>query len=363
MKNKSKYIGPTLNLNINNDDDELNDFLYCWEQFESRPNKMLIHNTYSTKLFVELLNKYIIERNFFTEVSPDEEDFIINDKMFVKLSEDVYCSYVIIDRNHENSMVNELNFFYKSESDFEYIQKIVEKLNECTFNLEEDKSSKLNTVVISSKNVLDIEPIDISEFDTDNFQLYYSEKTGEDIKKIIKEIKKSKKGLSILHGERGTGKTSIINYLASKLDRTVIFIPNNMIENTINNSEFTKLLKIYSNPVIIIDDCEMLFHEYFTKSNMFVNNLLQMVDGFLSDSIGVNIISIFNIENEDEIDHHLLESNNLVGVVEFEFLNEEESNDLAKHLSSKKKYKNKNKLVDIIKNNNTGRDYKKIGLN
>jgi len=113
LKNKSKYIGPTLNLNVNKDDAELNDFLYCWEQFESRPNKIVIHNTYSTKLFVELLNTYIIDRNFFTEVLPDEESFIINDKMFVKLSEDSYCSYIIIDRKHEKSMVNEVTFFYK----------------------------------------------------------------------------------------------------------------------------------------------------------------------------------------------------------------------------------------------------------
>ena len=100
MKNKSKYIGPTLNLNVNKDDAELNDFLYCWEQFESRPNKIVIHNTYSTKLFVDVLNTYIIERNFFTEVLPDDEGFIINDKMFVKISENIYCSYIVIDRKN-----------------------------------------------------------------------------------------------------------------------------------------------------------------------------------------------------------------------------------------------------------------------
>lgn len=350
MKNKSKYIGPTLNLNVNKDDAELNDFLYCWEQFESRPNKIVIHNTYSTSLFVEVLKEYTLEKNFFTEVVPNEESFIINDKMFVKLSEDTYCSYIIIDRKSENSMVNELTFFYKSEDNFESIQEIVEKLNSCNINFEEDASDKLNTIVLSSKNGLEVEPIDISDFDIENFSLYYSKQTGKDINKLIKEINKSNKGLSILHGERGTGKTSVIKYLASKLDRTVIFIPNNMIEHTINNPEFRKFLKTYSKPVIIIDDCEMLFHEYFTKSNMFSNNLLQMVDGFLSDSIEVNVIAIFNIEDEDEIDHSLLESNNLIRVIDFEYLSPSESIELSEHLGNNKQYKNKTAVLDIIKN-------------
>ena len=53
-----------------------------------------------------------------------------------------------------------------------------------------------------------------------------------------------------------------------------------------------------------------LLASVFSKSNMFVNNLMQMVDGFLSDSIEANIITIFNVDDEDEIDHSLLDCNN-----------------------------------------------------
>jgi hypothetical protein len=123
-----------------------------------------------------------------------------------------------------------------------------------------------------------------------------------------------------------------------------------MIEHTINNPEFRKFLKRYNKPVIIIDDCEMLFHEYFTKSNMFANNLLQMVDGFLSDSMEVNIIAIFNVEDEDEIDHSLLESNNLIRVIDFEYLSPIESVELSEYLGNNKQYKNKTTVLDIIRN-------------
>lgn len=361
MKNKSKYLGPTLNLNINEDDSELNDFLYCWEQFESRPNKILIHNAYSSKSFIELFSEIKVERNFFTEVIPSDDDFIINDKMFVKLSDDVYCSYIVIDRRHENSIINEVTFYYRNEDNFTFIQEIIEKLNSCMVNFEEDEYNKVNTVSINSGN-LELEPVDISSIDTDNFEMYYSKSTSKKLKKLVKEVKKSSKGLSILYGERGLGKTSVISYLASKLDRIVIFIPNNMIENTINNSDFRKFLKRYTRPIIIIDDCEMLFNEYFTKSNTFTNNLLQMVDGFLSDTIEVNVIAIFNVEDEDEIDHSLLESNNLLGVVDFDYLSVEESNELSEYLGQGKSFKNKCRVLDIIRNNKLSKNKKEFGL-
>lgn len=360
MKNKSKYTGPTLNLNVNKDDAELNDFLHCWEQFESRPNKIVIHNTYSSNLFIELMATYAVEKNYFTEILPADEDLIINDKMFVKITDSIYCSYIIVDRRHENSTTSEVTFYYKEEKDFKEIQIIVEELNSCTLNFEEDEANNLNTIGLS-QNGLEVEPIDMSDFDIENFELFYTKNTSKDINKLIKEIKKADKGLSILYGERGTGKTSVINYLASKLGRIVIFIPNNMIEHTINNPEFRKFLKRYIKPVIVIDDCEMMFHEYFTKSNMFVNNLLQMVDGFLSDSMEVNVVAIFNVDDEDEIDHSLLESNNLLRVVEFGELSEDESSELSDYLGHKKQYKNKTNVLNIIKNKKP-KDSKEFGL-
>jgi len=361
LKNKSTYTTPTLNLNVNKDDAELNDFLYCWEQFGTRPNKIVIHNTYSTKPFNQLLSELIIEKNYFTEILPAEDEFVINDKMFVKITDEVYCAYVVVDRKHENSIIIELTFFYKSEEDFKTIQEIVEDLNTCTLNFQEEESNNLNTIALSTTSGLEIEPIEMSELDIDNFDLYYTKSTGKDINKLVKEIKKSDKGLSILYGERGTGKTSVINFLASKLDRIVIFIPNSMIEHTINNPEFRKFLKRYTKPVIVIDDCEMMFHEYFNKSNMFVNNLLQMVDGFLSDSMEVNVVAIFNVNSDDEIDHSLLESNNLIRVIEFDHLSSEEATDLSEFIGYKKQYKNKTKVLDIIRNRKP-KDVKDFGL-
>ena len=346
----------SLNLNITKDDYNLNDFIYCWDKFNSRPNRIVIHNTYSSKLFNKVMSGYILDKNVFTEVIPDSEEVIINDKMLVKLDEKCYLSYVVADRNMDNSFIDSITFYY--EGSYEGITDIVDELNDCILDYCEDDSNKLNTIGLSV-NGLEIEPINLKE-ENDNTDLFYNALTFKRVDKAIKGIKKADKGLTILYGDRGTGKTSVINYIASKLDRIVIFIPSSMIEHTINNPEFRKFIKKYEKPILVLDDCELfLGGDVYSKSSMFANNLLQMVDGFLSDTMNVNIVAILNIEDEDEIDPSLLECNNLIEVVEFLPLSEEESNDLAKNLGSNKKYKNKTKVIDIVKKRS---NYEEIGI-
>jgi predicted AAA+ superfamily ATPase len=337
------------NININRDEPTLNDFLFCWSKFESRPNKVVIYNTYSTKEFNEVLSEFSTDRTILTEVIPDGEEYLINDKMFIRIGDGLYVSYVQIDRNSDKSIINELCFIYKGDEDFKKIQEIIEKLNSCLVDFCEEQSDRVNTLSIGP-NGLEIEPVHSSGLDIDNIELYYNSKTFKSLKKMVKSIKKSKKGLSVLYGERGTGKTSIINYLSTSIDRMIIFIPNNMIDTTINNPEFKRFLRRYPSPIIILDDCEMMFNESYARSNILVNNLMQLVDGFLSDSIEVQVITLFNVDTDSQIDHSLLDCNNLIDVVEFNKLSDEEATELSKFLDKSKKYKSPTRLIDVVKN-------------
>lgn len=342
-----------INLNVNKDDSNLNDFLYCWDKFKSRPNKIVIHNTYSTKQFLSIVEKIEQSKNVFTEIIPDYDDYIINDKILVQLSDNFYISYVVIDRNLDSSIVSDVVFYYKEPDDFINISKLIDELESTIVNFTDEESYNLNTLNFSN-GALEIEPIEHMVTDDENVESYYSHKTFKSISKLIKKIKKSDKGLSILWGDRGTGKTSIINHLADKLDRIIIFIPNNLLDVTLSNPDFRKFIKKYQKPIIVLDDCEMIFSEYFTKSNIIVNNLLQLVDGYLSDGLKINIITIFNVESESEIDHTLLDCNNLIDVVEFDYLSSDESNELSKILGNKSTHKTKSRLIEVLnKRNNT----------
>jgi len=356
-----KKIKTNLNININKDDSDLNDFLYCWSKFGSRPNKVIIYNSYLKVAFSDVISEYIEEKNVFTEVIPSETSIILNDKMLVKLSDNLYLSYLIIDRTNENSVIHDITFFFKNyEEELNNINEIIEKLDDCIFDIDVDiPYGKINTITLT-QNGLDIENINFSGLD-DEVDYYYTRDTLKEVDKLIKSIKKSNKGLSIIHGPRGTGKTSVINYLSEKIDKNMIFVPSNMIDITFNNPEFKTFLRKHQNSILVIDDCEMMFNQIFTKSNLFVNNLLQLVDSPLSDSLNINILMIFNVDDIIEIDESLMECNNLIGMVEFDMLDVDTSNDLSKHIGSKKKYQNKTKLIDIIKKRYTT-PQKKVGL-
>jgi Fe-S cluster assembly scaffold protein SufB len=75
----------------------------------------------------------------------------------------------------------------------------------------------------------------------------------------------------------------------------------------------------------------------------------------------VNVIAIFNTNDENEIDSTLLESNNLLRTLYFEYLSEDESNELSEHLNNKKSHKTKSRLIDIVKNTKKPK-CKKFGL-
>jgi len=91
----------------------------------------------------------------------------------------------------------------------------------------------------------------------------------------------------------------------------------------------------------------MIFNEYFNKSNMITNNLLQITDGLMYND--VTIITIFNTEDRLEMDHTLMESNNLIDIIDFNYLEKDEANELSSIIKSSKKYKLETKLIDVIK--------------
>lgn len=342
-----------MNLNINKDEPIINDFLYCWDVFKKRPNKVSLHSTYSTKLIKDLIS--FKEENKFTEIITDEE-YIINEKVLSKISDNIYLSYVCVDKTQESSIITDLVFFYKENEDISDIEMLINKISECIVDFEEESMNKINTVTVT-KGTLEIEPINMS-IDLESIELYYNSNTLKSVNSAIKKIKKNNSGITILHGDRGTGKTSIINYISSKIDRILIYLPTNMLENTLNNPEFNNFLKRFSNPILIIDDCEFVFNDAFSGGNVLSNNILQMVEGL--NKTDVNIIMIYN-SNVDEVDSNLIDSNSILDVVNFEYLSKEEANEISKSIGTKKKYKNKIKIGDITRRSNLLTD-RKIGF-
>ena len=335
-----------LKININKDDSGLNDFLYLWDIFKTRPNKVLIHGTFDFKETESFFDQYE-KVNKFTEIICLEIDDIINDKLLLKSTESIYISYIAVDKLTESAVISDITIYYSSSEDADEVNEIIKSLSE--YQVIDDSEDRHNLNVVSlSNNSIELEEIKYDDIDIDNIEEYYSKQTFKDLSKWLKKSKKQQSGLSILYGKRGTGKSSAIKYLATKLDRNLIFVPNNLVDLTINSSDFSKFLRKHENPILILDDCEMIFNEFFTKSNIIVNNLMQLVDGLLSNKL--SIITIFNVEDKSEIDHNLIECNNLIDIIEFTDLSNSEANQLSELLGYKQKHKNDIRLLDLIKN-------------
>ncbi len=340
-----------LNLNINKDDPSINDYLFCAADFDGIPNKISIYSTYKIKEFVEFVNKISISKSLSKEIIPTGEDSIINEKSLVKINDGIYLSFVEYDKTSELGVITDISIYYKSSEFEKESNDLIESLSPFIVDYQDGVEQKFNILTLTPDG-LQLEPIDPIDFDYDNIDLYYNSSVMKKSKRLTKSIKNAKKGLSIIYGERGSGKTTLITHIASNIDKLCIFVPANMIDVTINSNEFKNIIKRYRNSILVIDDCEIFFSHAYTKSNIFTNNLLQMVDGVSSDMDSLHIVTILNTPDEHEIDPTLLECNNLIDVIEVDRLEKSTVDEICKYLGQKNKFHNP-RIIEVLKNKKT----------
>lgn len=343
-------------INIADDNYELNDFLIIFEKFGQRPNKIIIHDTFDGTAFESILNAKTETK--LTEYIPSDDDYFINQKNLTKINDNIYCSFVIIDKLSDNYLINDVIFFYKEESDETLIEEIIKSICNCVIDYEGNSFNKFNTLTLTT-NSIELDPVSV-DVDSIEIEGRYNEDIIKKAEKIQKKIKKSNKGLTILCGDRGVGKTTLAKYICHKIDRITIFIPNTMVDLTINGPDFKNFIKKFEKVLIVIDDCEFLSSNPISKINPFTNNILQLVDGFLSDNLNLQIILIFN-ELQDDLDDDLVDSNSLIDVLEISNLDAETATELSKNLGNNKKYKESTRLIEVVQNKKFDK-IEKIGL-
>lgn len=138
------------------------------------------------------------------------------------------------------------------------------------------------------------------------------------IKDFIEEEGKS--GLMILHGEKGTGKTTYIRHLISSYPgKKFITIPANLIP-MLGEPAFGDFLLTLQNSVIILEDCEGVIKSRKSHgSSSAVSLLLNLGDGLLSDDLGIKFICTFNAD-PGTIDEALMRKGRLACMYEFKAL-------------------------------------------
>jgi hypothetical protein len=127
--------------------------------------------------------------------------------------------------------------------------------------------------------------------------------------------KKNDKGLVLLHGKPGTGKTSYIRYLITKTKKSVIFLPPNMAAS-ITDPGLMNVLINNPNSVFVIEDAENIIIDRNRSGSSPVSALLNLADGLLSDCLNIQIICSFNTDLS-RVDSALTRKGRLIAKYEF----------------------------------------------
>jgi hypothetical protein len=187
-------------------------------------------------------------------------------------------------------------------------------------------------LVIASPGGYDTEPFSLPKQKID-IELNYGVGFDPIHKKILETLNKPKgKGLVLLHGDPGTGKTHYLKYLASRIKgKRVLFIPP-YLADFITSPEMTPFLIENSNSVLFIEDAERVITDRSENGSTGVSNILNITDGILSDILNIQIVATFNMDRQ-KIDNALLRKGRLIAEHKFKPLSIDESKKLLKHLN------------------------------
>lgn len=233
---------------------------------------------------------------------------LLQENCLVELGGD-YCEILHTHQDYEmaNTLVKEASRFKRREKKKKFEINLISK---DTYGLElksmEIRKSKLN---------LDL-------FYEDDFK---------EVDRIIQArlTKKNDKGIVLLHGLPGTGKTTYLRYLIGRLKKKVLLV-SPATAGEIMNPELMDLLIDNPGSVLIIEDAENIIMDRKHNSSSSVSNLLNISDGLLADFLNVQLICTFN-STLTSVDNALLRQGRLIARYEFGKLSVEKAQRLSRH--------------------------------
>lgn len=180
---------------------------------------------------------------------------------------------------------------------------------------------------------------------------------------IVKRLnEKNGKGILLLYGKTGGGKTSYIRNLIKVLKKKIIFLSPDVIPS-LSEPGFLTLLSSHRNSILVVEDAENIIVERRGNHTSAVSNILNLTDGLLSDCFNIQLICSFNTDIS-RIDKALLRKGRLIAKYEFKSLKAEKAQVLSNGLGNTATIKEDMTLAEIYniqESDSNGVERKRIG--
>lgn len=184
-------------------------------------------------------------------------------------------------------------------------------------------------LISRGKNGLELKQLEVKRTQLD-LNLFYEDDFKAVNDTICKRLGRDKdKGIVLLHGLPGTGKTTYLRHLIGKIKKRILFVSPS-IAGDITSPDFIQLLVNNPNSVLIIEDAENVIMDRKLSNNAAVSNLLNVSDGLLADFLNVQLICTFN-NSLTLVDSALMRKGRLIAKYEFGKLGIEKAQRLSHH--------------------------------
>ena len=200
-------------------------------------------------------------------------------------------------------------------------------------------NNKINLLMKSESYYFQRVDINIDNVRDLDLELHYGTGFKKKSDMILDSLLTKHKGLYLIHGKMGAGKTTFLRYLTSRIsDKKVIFIPPYFTDFLSSPEFLPTLVADYGakNSILIIEDAEkvVMSREDGNNNSNSVSSILNLSDGIMADVCQCSVIATFNTK-VDNIDSALLRKGRLQAELTFDALSIPDSQKLVDKLAEK----------------------------